>query len=328
MHVLQIILLSNVISVNVDANVIKRFVSKGKGDVDMIELENGCVCCGPEAGQLAPAVKKLVVTGQERGAPFDHIVIELSGVADPAMVKHLLEEGGVNVEKVITLVDSDNFPTLYHSADLMHTREDLGGGEEIAEVDPCVAMKKVVELLISQIEEADMILANKADLASNTSMKTTLFICEALNPNAEVKQTTSGRLPLRQLLPLLHSHHEHSHEHADCDKHECNDPTHHHEHSHEHADCDKHECNDPTHHHEHSHQHADCDKHECNDPTHDHSHSHNHDNPLAAENLGITNFVYMADRPFSEHRLMSQVIDTWPLSGAVHTHTCFIFLIF
>lgn len=230
----------------------------------------------------------LAQRGQERGAPFDHIVIELSGVADPAMVRHLLEVGGVDVEKVITLVDADAFPTLYHSADVMKSRLDLGGGKEAAEADPCVGMKKVVELLISQIEEADMIVANKADLASSASMKTTMFLCEALNTEATLKQSKLGQLPLSQLLPYnttdvsTTSSHTHEHEHE-------------HEHTHEHGDDNGEECH----------------KHECNDPTHDHSHSHSH--TFAAESLGISNFVYRAQRPFSEHRLMSQVIDTWPL---------------
>ena len=81
------VIVNDVASVNVDGQVVRRSVAPsaapGGLDVDMIELENGCVCCGPQAGALAPAVRSLDQLGRGRGAPFDHVVIELSGVADP-----------------------------------------------------------------------------------------------------------------------------------------------------------------------------------------------------------------------------------------------------
>ena len=69
-------------------------------------------------------------------------MIELSGVADPAAVKYNLAQGGVATARVVTLVDSNAFPQLYHSWDVMEYRDDLGGGKDAAEQDPCVAMKK------------------------------------------------------------------------------------------------------------------------------------------------------------------------------------------
>ena len=150
------VIVNDVASVNIDANVIARLLTR-QGDcsaagggaedsevVDMIELENGCVCCGPDAGQLGPAVRKLALQGLERGSPFDHIVIELSGVADPAAVKFNLGMDGVQVSRVVTLVDANAFPSQYHSWDVMQEREDLGGGEEASAADPCIAMKKVM----------------------------------------------------------------------------------------------------------------------------------------------------------------------------------------
>ena len=54
------VIVNDVAAVNVDALTIRKLLPSANGEVDMIELENGCVCCGPEAGQLAPAVRKLV----------------------------------------------------------------------------------------------------------------------------------------------------------------------------------------------------------------------------------------------------------------------------
>jgi G3E family GTPase len=147
------VIVNDVAAVNVDADVISRLLTREGIDgkvVDMIELENGCVCCGPEAGQLGPAVRRLCAQGEERGAPFDHIVIELSGVADPAAVRFNLAADDIEVARVITLVDANAFPALYHSWDVMQERKDLGGGEEASAADPCVAMKKVSFVLHTQ----------------------------------------------------------------------------------------------------------------------------------------------------------------------------------
>jgi len=59
-------------------------VESGDG-IEMVQLENGCVCCSA-AGDLVPAVSKLL----ERDDPFDHVVIEMSGVADPENVENSL----------------------------------------------------------------------------------------------------------------------------------------------------------------------------------------------------------------------------------------------
>ena len=101
------VIVNDVASVNVDGAVLRREMTRGGGEeVAMIELENGCVCCGPQADALAPAVRSLEQLGAKRGEPFDHIVIELSGVADPDAVRDNLRAGNIDVARVVTLVDS------------------------------------------------------------------------------------------------------------------------------------------------------------------------------------------------------------------------------
>ena len=183
-----------------DGLTIRKLLPNTDGEVDMIELENGCVCCGPAAGQLAPAVRRLVKAGRERGAPFDQIVIELSGVADPGMVKHNLRDGGVETDRVVTLVDGSAFPSLYHSWDAMGVRDDLSGGQEIVQADPCVPQRKVVELLVQQLEEAELVVVNKDDIATDEQLKSTLSVCAALNPTSAVTKTNFGNVPLSAVL--------------------------------------------------------------------------------------------------------------------------------
>ena len=107
--------------------------------------------------------------------------------------------------------------------------------------------------------------------------------------------------------------HSHSHDHAECEDVECTDPSHDHSHSHDHALCDDPKCTDPSHDHSHSHDHGACNDPDCTDPSHDHSHSHDHDQSITStSNLGISNFVYKATRPFQPQRLQKLLFD-WPI---------------
>ena len=71
------VLVNDVADVNVDAMAIRRTSIEEDG-VEMVQLENGCVCCGPGSGDLAPAVLSLL---ERTNPPFDHVVVELSGVS-------------------------------------------------------------------------------------------------------------------------------------------------------------------------------------------------------------------------------------------------------
>lgn len=107
--------------------------------------------------------------------------------------------------------------------------------------------------------------------------------------------------------------HSHSHDDAKCEDVECIDPSHDHSHSHDHALCDDPKCTDPSHDHSHSHDHGACNDPDCTDPSHDHSHSHDHGQSMTSTgNLGISNFVYKATRPFQPQRLQKLLFD-WPI---------------
>ena len=118
----------------------------------------------------------------------------------PGMVKHNLRDGGVETDRVVTLVDGSAFPSLYHSWDAMGVRDDLSGGQEIVQADPCVPQRKVVELLVQQLEEAELVVVNKDDIATDEQLKSTLSVCAALNPTSAVTKTNFGNVPLSAVL--------------------------------------------------------------------------------------------------------------------------------
>jgi len=194
------VLVNDVAAVNVDAMALRRSTIEGGDGVEMVQLENGCVCCSA-AGELAPAVEALLASGD----PFDHVVIELSGVADPANVQASLGLSDVAVDRQVALVDASTFPELFGSIQTAGEREDLTGlGDHDDHDGPqhtCMVDRPVVELLLQQIETADVILANKVDLATEEELRLTLRACRALNEKAMIRSTTFGDATLEDVLP-------------------------------------------------------------------------------------------------------------------------------
>ena len=186
---------NDVAAVNVDAMALRRTSVDAGDGVEMMQLENGCVCCSA-SGELAPAVKALLERAEE---PFDHVVIELSGVADPTNVQYTLGANGVAVERKVALVDANAFPEMYGSLQTAGEREDLTGHSH--EDFSCAFERPVIELLLKQVETADVILVNKCDLASDDELRTTLAACRALNERASIVSTTFGDAALSDVLP-------------------------------------------------------------------------------------------------------------------------------
>ena len=191
------LIVNDVAAVNIDAKLIKR-TSGAAGAAATVELQNGCACCSI-ADELLPAVASLVALGEERhDGGFDSIVVELSGVANPDAVRGSLEAGGYTVARSVTLLDAAALPAQWNSWDEMGSRADLAGdgGAGSAAADPCSASRRVVELLTDQIEAADALLLNKADLATPDELATSRAVCEALNPAATTHVTEFGAIGL------------------------------------------------------------------------------------------------------------------------------------
>lgn len=338
------IVVNDVASVNIDSKLLNNPNSNNLvGGEGTVELQNGCACCSL-ADELLTSVEQLTDGGKRE---LDHIVIELSGVADPEAVvqnwkgAELMDHPATKLakmDKVVTLVDSSTFGTDWMTWDSSGDREGWVEAD-----DDCAVAKKVPELLSEQIEAADVLVLNKIDLAGEEQVKIASSMVKAMNEKAKVFEVNYGGISVRDVIGVpavsvveddtvdckdpdcddsshSHSHehavaHERSHDHDDsssCDDPTCDDPTHDHSHSHDHdASCSDPTCNDPTHDHSHSHDHdASCDDPTCNDPTHDHSHSHDH--ATSADQLGISNFVYKRDRPFDSMRLLN-VLYLWPV---------------
>ena len=258
--------------IDIDGEIVHREKSETE---DILLLNNGCLCCSVR-GDLVEMLTKLHET---RKGEFDHVVIETTGLANPAPIIQtfylepaLLEN--FRVDGVVTLVDAKH----------AHLHLD--------EVKP----DGVVNEALEQIAFADRIVLNKTDLVTEeTELNGLHRRIREINALAEIQRATKAKVPLDFTLGIggfdlekvqeavmgkeqqqqqqqqkdghVHSHDEHEHEH---------------EHGHSHdamVESGEIECNDPSHSHSHGHSHdalVESGEVICNDPSHSHSRGHSH----------------------------------------------------
>ncbi len=285
------VLVNDMGEVNVDAELV---ADGSELDVDdgVAELSNGCICC-----ELQDDLETAVVT-LSRDRSFDHLVVESSGISEPAPVARLFTtESRVAaryaVQTLVTVVDTPAFLDAFAGEDVPERR-----GEEDD--------RPLSDLLVEQIEVSNVVLLNKADLCSEAELAEAAELVGALQPDAEIVQTEFSaadpdhllgvdRFALGELNDLpgwkRAIDHEHSHDEDGDGDHSDDHDRGHDDHDHEHGG---------GHDHGHEHDHGD---------GHDHDHSHDHDHRHPDEVYGVSSFVYRRRRPFHPDRLAAVLRD-------------------
>lgn len=179
---------NDVASVNIDAKLVRNQTTENddidakaniENDIkrlnkDTIELQNGCVCCSVSQ-ELAKSLWNLIDICDKRNETFDHIIIESTGVAEPKGVRDLFQDledmeepivERANLARMVTVVDSVDFFEKFSSKDSMENRPDLG---QFMGTSGEVAYRAVVDLLVEQVECADLIVCNKVDMIDDRS---------------------------------------------------------------------------------------------------------------------------------------------------------------
>ena len=184
------VLVNDMGAVNVDAELVDV---RGDG---ITELSNGCICCDLR-DDLEVAVSRLA-----RRRDFDHLVVESSGISEPAPVARLFTTGPASapyrLDTLVTVVDAANFRSTLADDEVV-TTEDVrrtrpGQAEREGEVRP------LSDLLVAQVECADVLLVNKCDVADEAGIEATERLLEALNPGARRHRITHGRVDLDAVL--------------------------------------------------------------------------------------------------------------------------------
>ena len=187
------VIVNDMSEVNIDAALIERGGAElSRTEETLVEMSNGCICCTLRDDLLAE-VSRLAQEGR-----FDYLLIESTGISEPIPVAQTFtfeDESGVSLSQVsrldtmVTVVDAANFLKDYNEAEALKAR-----GESLGEDDH----RTVTDLLIDQIEFADVIVLNKIDLVTDQQAREVEAIANALNPGARTIRTTVGRCPLNR----------------------------------------------------------------------------------------------------------------------------------
>ena len=188
-HGLKIAVIVNDMSeVNIDAGLVRT-------EEKMVEMSNGCICCTLREDLLV-AIKNIALEKK-----YDYLVIESTGISEPIPVAETFtfeDETGESLSKyarldtMVTVVDGLNFFKDYvESQSLKERNLELGVEDE----------RTITDLLISQIEFADIILLNKVDLMKDEQDKERLkAILQKINPRANIVETHKSQVPLEKIL--------------------------------------------------------------------------------------------------------------------------------
>lgn len=189
------VIVNDMSEVNIDAALIERGGAQlSRTEEKLVEMSNGCICCTLR-DDLLQEVSRLAREGR-----FDYLLIESTGISEPIPVAQTFtfeDEDGTSLSEVarldtlVTVVDAASFLQEYGQADALSER-----GQALGEDDE----RTVADLLIAQIEFADVIVLSKEDLAGRTRTREVEGIVKALNPRAKVLRASHGRVPLDAVL--------------------------------------------------------------------------------------------------------------------------------
>lgn len=188
------VIVNDMSDINIDAAIVKNEVSLNRSEEKLVEMSNGCICCTLRE-DLLEEVNKLAQEGR-----FDYLVIESTGISEPLPVAETFtfaDEQGVslsdvaNLDTMVTVVDGVNFLKDYEQA--KHIQET---GESLGEED----QRNVADLLVDQVEFADVILVSKTDLAEPEDIERLTAILKTLNTDAQVLPISQGQVPIDSVL--------------------------------------------------------------------------------------------------------------------------------
>jgi G3E family GTPase len=188
------VIVNDMSEINIDSAIVKNEVSLNRSEEKLVEMSNGCICCTLRE-DLLEEVTKLSQEGR-----FDYLVIESTGISEPLPVAETFtfeDENGVSLSDVasldtmVTVVDAVNFIRDYDEAKyLQDTGESLGDEDE----------RSVADLLVEQVEFADVILISKTDLVSATERARLTAILKTLNTEAKIVPIAEGQINVDEVL--------------------------------------------------------------------------------------------------------------------------------
>ncbi len=188
------VIVNDMSEVNIDADLVRNGTNFRRTEEKLVEMTNGCICCTLR-DDLLQEVRHLA--GETR---FDYLLIESTGISEPLPVATTFDfrsDAGAclsdvaRLDTMATVVDAANLLKDYSSKQFLKDR-----GESLGQAD----QRTLVDLLVSQIEFADVIVINKLDCATSGEVEAARTIIRSLNPSVDIIETTNSRVELARVL--------------------------------------------------------------------------------------------------------------------------------
>lgn len=183
------VIVNDMSEVNIDAQLVKNEHTLSRTEEKLVEMSNGCICCTLRE-DLMIEVEKLA-----RENRFDYLLIESTGISEPIPVAQTFsfvnEDENIDlsrfsyVDTMVTVVDSFNFFKDFGSAETLQERN----ASDIENDN-----RTIVNLLVDQVEFANVIILNKTDLISPESLKILKASIQKLNPVAKILTSVLGKV--------------------------------------------------------------------------------------------------------------------------------------
>ena len=299
------VIVNDIGEVNIDAALIEKGGVVGQKDDSLVSLQNGCICCTLKM-DLVEQLKEIVDMKR-----FDYIVIEASGICEPAPIAQTIcsipslgpqyiKNGILRLDSIVTVVDA------------LRMKDEFANGSDL--MKPNLDEEDLASLVIQQMEFCNIILLNKAADVEPKELEHLKQIIRAIQPKAEIFECNYGDVDL-DLIVNTHKFdwqtvassagwiQEIESERSGEEDHEEEEHEHHHHHD---EDDDEHE---------HHHHDEDDDEHEHHEHEHHHHHHHDHDHDHEGgevEEYGIGTFVYYRRKAFDLTLFDEFVARKWP----------------
>lgn len=170
-------------SVNVDAEILKKNNNKVSCDTKLIEMQNGCICCTLLV-EFMDQIKKLA-----EDSTVERIMVEASGISNPAGIANgflgVIEDdpdANVYLESVISVVDADRIHTEF--LEKLKTKTECDSDEEA----------DITNLVVDQIEFCSVILLNKCDLLNRAQLDEVHKVLRSFQKEAEIIECIHGKV--------------------------------------------------------------------------------------------------------------------------------------
>lgn len=189
------VIVNDMSEVNVDARLVKDEMTLSRTEEKLVEMSNGCICCTLRE-DLMLEVEKLA-----RENRFDYLLIESTGISEPIPVAQTFTF--VNEDENIDLSRFSYIDTMVTVVDAYNFFKDFGSAKTLADIQATNIEndnRTIVNLLVDQVEFANVIVLNKTDLVTESQLETLKASLHKLNPGAKIICSELGKVNPNEII--------------------------------------------------------------------------------------------------------------------------------